>query len=252
MEDAEKDNNSGRRKRPALEVGFARSPEDIREAQKLRYRVFADEMGARLPSTVPGVDQDDFDPHCEHLVVRKSEDGEIIGTYRILPPERAAKVGYYSATEFNLERLDALRPGLVELGRSCVHPDFRTGSTISLLWSGLAQYMIDHGYAHLMGCASISMSDGGHAAASIYHRLSEHLSPEEFRVYPLSPLPLEKLQCDQPAEMPPLVKGYIRAGAWICGAPAWDPDFNTADLPILLPMDKIAGRYAKRYVGQEA
>lgn len=97
------------------------------------------------------------------------------------------------------------------------------------------------------------MADGGHAAASLYNRLAaDHLGPQEYRVFPRCPLPLAALQRDRPAEVPPLIKGYLRAGAWICGEPAWDPDFNTADLPILMPMAKVSGRYAKHYLGQEA
>ena len=219
-----------------LEVGLARSPGEILEAQRLRYRIFAGEMGANLPSRTPGVDHDIYDPHCEHLVVRDQRSGEVVGTYRILPPERARQIGYYSENEFDLTRLQHLRSRLVEIGRSCVHPDYRTGATITLLWSGLAHYMLENGYDYLMGCASISMADGGHAAASLYNRLAaEHLGPQEYRVFPHCPLPLAALQQDRPAETPPLIKGYLRAGAWICGEPAWDPDFNTADLPILMP-----------------
>lgn len=239
---------SQRRPRPSLAVGFARTAEDILEAQRLRHRIFAGELGAQLPSRIPGVDIDLFDPYCEHLVVRDTDSGEIVGTYRILAPEKARQVGYYSETEFDLTRLQHLRPRLVEIGRSCVHPDYRTGSTISLLWSGLAAYMTERGYDYLMGCASVSMADGGHLAASLYRRLQDHLGPQEYRVFPRCPLPLEALQQDLPAEAPPLIKGYLRAGAWICGEPAWDPDFNTADLPILLPMAKVAGRYARHYL----
>jgi len=236
-------------KRPSLTVGFARSQSDILEAQRLRYRVFAGEMSANLPSRMPGVDHDVFDPYCDHLVVRDTQSGEVVGTYRILSPENARQVGYYSENEFDLTRLQHLRSRLVEIGRSCVHPDYRTGATITLLWSGLAQYMTERGYDYLMGCASISMADGGHAAASLYNRLAaDHLGPLEYRVFPRCPLPLAALQQDKPAETPPLIKGYLRAGAWICGEPAWDPDFNTADLPILLPMAKVSNRYAKHYL----
>ena len=110
--------------------------------------------------------------------------------------------------------------------------------------------MLDHGYDHLIGCASISMADGGHAAASIYRRLSESMSPLEYRVFPRCPLPLDALRDDTPAELPPLIKGYLRAGAWVCGEPAWDPDFNTADLPILMPMARLDGRYARHFSGK--
>jgi putative hemolysin len=240
-----------RSKRPSLNVGLARGPGEILDAQRLRHRVFAGELGAKLPSRTPGVDHDIYDPFCEHLVVRDTQSGEVVGTYRILAPENARKIGYYSENEFDITRLQHLRSRLVEIGRSCVHPDYRSGATIMLLWSGLAEYMTSRGYDYLMGCASISMADGGHVAASLYNRLiADHLGPQEYRVFPRCPLPLAALQCDRPAEVPPLIKGYLRAGAWICGEPAWDPDFNTADLPILMPMAKVSDRYAKHYLGQ--
>ena len=250
MEQKESGLERRRSHRPALSVGFARTAGDILEAQRLRHRIFAGEMGARLSSRTPGVDHDLYDPYCEHLVVRDAHSGEIVGTYRILPPENARQVGYYSENEFDLTRLHHLRPRLVEVGRSCVHPDYRTGATITLLWAGLAQYMREGGYDYLTGCASISMADGGHAAASLYTRLAEtHLGPAEYRVFPRCPLPLTALRRDLPADVPPLIKGYLRAGAWICGEPAWDPDFNTADLPILLSMSRVADRYARHYLG---
>lgn len=242
---------SGRRlARPQLSVSLARSESDILEAQRLRYRVFAGELGARLPTRTPGVDQDIYDPWCEHLLVRNDQSGEVVGTYRILAPEQASRVGYYSENEFDLTRLQHLRPQMVEIGRSCVHPDYRNGATITLLWAGLARYMIENGYQYLIGCASISMADGGHAAASLYNRLEAEMSPLEYRVFPRCPLPLAALRQDVAAELPPLIKGYLRAGAWVCGAPAWDPDFNTADLPVLLPMSRLDKRYARHFIGQ--
>jgi putative hemolysin len=251
MEYIQTESGRSRPEKSGLEVGFARSQSEILEAQRLRYSIFADEMGANLPSRTSGVDHDMYDPYCEHLVVRDTQSGDIVGTYRILSPENAWKVGYYAENEFDLTRLQHLNPRLVEIGRSCVHQDYRTGATIALLWSGLAQYMLENGYDYLMGCASISMADGGHNAASLYRRLeAKYLGPQEYRVFPLHPLPLAALQQDRPAETPPLIKGYLRAGAWICGEPAWDPDFNTADLHILMPMAKLAGRYARHYMGK--
>lgn len=239
-----------RKQKPKLSVGLARSNDEIIEAQRLRYRVFAGELGANLPTRTPGVDHDIYDPWCEHLVVRDENSGEIVGTYRILSPDNARRIGYYSENEFDLTRLQHLRPRLVEIGRSCVHSDYRSGATITLLWAGLARYMQENGYDYLMGCASISMADGGHIAASLYNRLKDQLGPAEYRVFPRCPLPLAALQQDVPAELPPLIKGYLRAGAWVCGEPAWDPDFNTADLPILMPMSRVEGRYAKHFMGK--
>lgn len=245
-----KEPSQNRRSSARLHVSLASCDSEILEAQKLRYRVFAEELGARPPTRTPGVDRDLYDPYCEHLIVRDEAQGRLVGTYRILPPTAARRVGgYYSENEFDLTRLLHLRPRLVEIGRSCIDADYRSGAVIALLWSGLARYMHENGYDYLIGCASISMADGGHHAASLYNRIGEaHASPQEYRVFPRCPLPLEKLRRDIPGDAPPLIKGYLRAGAWICGAPAWDPDFNTADLPILMPMRQVTGRYARHFM----
>lgn len=235
---------------PQYHVGLARSASEIREAQKLRYRVFAGEMGARLHCKEEGVDSDFFDPYCQHLIVRDEAQGRIVGTYRILTPEAARQVGgYYSESEFDLTRFNHLRPRLVELGRSCIDPDYRNGTVIALLWMKLAEFMIKNGYEYLMGCASIGMADGGHNAANLFVSLiDKHLSPVEYRGFPRNRLPFERLANGQGCEVPPLLKGYIRAGAWICGEPAWDPDFNSADLLVLLPMSRINPRYVRHFV----
>ena len=233
-----------------LSFCLAQSESDVRAAQALRYQVFAEEMGARIKSREPGLDQDLFDPYCDHLIVQHGESGQVVGTYRILRPDAARRLGsYYSDTEFDLTRLKNLRNQLVEVGRSCVHPEYRSGAVISTLWAGLAQYMQMHGYQYLMGCASVSMADGGHHAASLYHELvKNHLAPAQWHVTPRCPLPVDALYQDMPIETPPLIKGYLRAGAMICGAPAWDPDFNTADFLVLLPMQHINQRYARHFL----
>jgi putative hemolysin len=236
-----------------LTVGLATSGQDVLDAQRLRHLVFGEELGARLPGARDGVDRDGFDLWCEHLIVRDSATGEVVGTYRILPPAEAAQLGrYYSETEFDLSRLAHLRPRLVEVGRSCIHPDYRTGATILLLWSGIARYMRAHGHEYLIGCASIGMRDGGQAAASLWRRLGPHLAPPEYRVFPRCPLPLAALDGSAPAELPPLVRGYLALGAWVCGAPAWDPDFHTADLAMLLSLSRVPSRYARHFLGEPA
>lgn len=234
-------------------VSLASSAAEIREAQRLRFRIFAEEMGARLPNREAGVDHDMFDPFCDHLLVRDTGSNEVVGTYRILSPENAKQIGgYYSENEFDLTRLANLRNRMVEVGRSCVHPEYRSGAVIALLWSGLAQYMQTHHYEYLMGCASISMADGGHVAASIYNKLKyDSLAPMEWRVFPRHPLHLAGLSNDSRAPLPPLIKGYMRAGACVCGDPAWDPDFNTADLLLLLPMSMLSTTYARHFLGRQ-
>lgn len=223
---------------------------EIREAQRLRYKVFSEEMGARLSTVLPGHDIDRFDPYCDHLLVRELTNGKVVGTYRILPPEAAQRIGsYYSEAEFDLSRLNFLRPRMAELGRSCVHPAHRSGTVIARLWMGLADYMTRYGYEYAVGCASIGMADGGHIAASVYRQLAERaLAPVEWRVTPRTRLPVESLDDGQTAVLPPLIKGYTRLGAMVCGEPAWDPDFNTADLLMLLPMAQLNRSFARRFI----
>jgi putative hemolysin len=247
-----RENESGEQRR--LSVHLARSNTEIREAQRLRYRVFAEELGARLSGAESGIDEDLFDPYCDHLVVTDEETGEVLGTYRILSGLTAKRLGtFYSETEFDLSRFINLRERTVELGRSCVHPDRRSGAVIALLWSGLAQYMQQHGYEYILGCASMSMADGGHSAAAAYHRLSEkHLSPPEYRAFPRCRLPLHELNASTTPVIPPLIKAYLRVGAWICSEPAWDPDFNTADLLMMLPLSRVDQRYAKHFMRHAA
>ena len=222
---------------------------EIREAQRLRYQVFAGEMGARLTTVLPQHDIDLYDPFCDHLLVRDLASGDVVGTYRILPPDAAKRVGgYYSEQEFDLTRLSFLRPRMAELGRSCVHRDHRSGAVIARLWMGLAEYMTRHGYEYIVGCASVGMADGGHVAASVYRQLSaSHLAPVEWRATPRYRLSLESLDDGQNAALPPLIRGYTRSGGMICGEPAWDPDFNTADLLMLLPMAQLNRSYARRF-----
>ena len=231
-----------------LITSLARSQTEVQEAQRLRYKVFAEEMGANLSGD--GIDQDAFDAYCEHLIVRERDENRVVGTYRILSPMQAEKHGgYYAQTEFDITRLLHLSDRMAEVGRSCVHRDFRDGATISQLWGGLAKYMLQHGHEYLIGCASITMADGGHIAASLYNKLHRtHGAPTEYHVFPRCPLPLHALNQNLDVQPPPLLKGYLRLGAYICGEPAWDPEFNTADLLILLPLSRMNGRYARHFL----
>lgn len=240
-----------------LEVVWARDEDEIREAQHLRHLVFAEEMGARLsvPRGSPaGHDIDLFDPFCEHLLVRApgshGEPGPVIGTYRVLTPANARRIGgLYSDNEFDLTRLRPLRPRMVELGRSCVHPDWRSGGAILALWGALAEFMQRNELDTMIGCASVSMRDGGHFAASLWEQLRHtHLAPIRWHVTPRLALPVDELRHDLSVEAPPLIKGYLRCGAKVLGAPAWDPDFNTADLPLLLRIEDLPTRYRRHFL----
>ena len=236
-----------------VEVSWAKHQDEVREAQRLRYEVFGKEMGARLPETVAGHDIDLFDDYCEHLLVRDGVSGAVIGTYRVLTPAQAKRVGgTYTDTEFDLTRLRFMRERMVELGRSCVHSEHRHGGVILALWGALFEFMARNQLDTMIGCASIPMLHNGivsgDAAASMWKQLSKtNLASIEFHALPRLPLPIEELDSDLPVEPPALIRGYLRLGAKILGAPAWDPDFNTADLPMLMQVKDLPNRYRKHF-----
>ena len=241
--------------RGSIQVQWAKHLDEVREAQRLRYAVFAGEMGARLDGTLEGHDIDIFDNYCEHLLVRDEASREVVGTYRVLTPAQAKRVGStYSDTEFDLTRLRSLRERMVELGRSCVHPEHRHGGVILALWGALAEFMVRNQLDTMIGCASIPMlHDGvvsGQAAASIWEQVRQtHLAPIEYHVRPRLPLPVEQYDTSLAVEPPALIKGYLRLGAKVLGAPAWDPDFNSADLPMLMRIADLPQRYRKHFLG---
>ncbi len=240
--------------RNGILVSWARHQDEVRQAQRLRYQVFAGEMGARLETWIPGHDVDLFDDFCEHLLVRDIQTNEVIGTYRALTPAQAQRVGStYTDTEFDLTRLRGLRERMVELGRSCVHADHRQGGVILALWGALAEFMVRNRLDTMIGCASIPMlhngSVSGHAAASIWNQVRRtHLAPIEYQVRPRLPLPVDELDGSLDVEAPALIKGYLRLGAKVLGPPAWDPDFNSADLPMLMRIADLPPRYQKHFL----
>ena len=239
---------------PSIQVSWARHQDEVREAQRLRYQVFAVEMGARLATKTPGHDIDLFDDFCEHLLVRDGCTKAVIGTYRVLTPTQAARAGStYSDLEFDLTRLRALRSRMVELGRSCVHADYRQGGVILALWGALAKFMAVNQLDTMVGCASIPMqhkgTPTGHAAASIWRQVqATHLAPLDWRVVPRLALPVDRLDASLEVEPPALIKGYLRLGAKVLGAPAWDPDFNSADLPMMMRVADLPPRYRKNFL----
>ena len=241
----------------ALIAGDARL---VEAAQRLRYRVFAEELGAQLDPNgtgaegidANGMDVDDFDAYCDHLVVREDRTGEVVGTYRLLSPQRAIWLGRrYGDGEFDLTSLTVLRDRLVEAGRSCVHPDHRTGAVINLMWAGIAKYLEKFNYKWLGGCASVPLSDGGETAGAVWDLVRrKHMSPPELRVKPHLPwVPVEPSTPGTLAQVPSLLRGYLRLGAWVCGEPAYDPAFGCADFYVLLSVDRVNPRYLQHFLG---
>ena len=228
-------------------VQWADSPDLILAAKQLRYRVFHQELGAHLSGGQPGLDHDEFDNYCKHLVARDTQTGEVVGTYRLLEPSQAKRIGcYYSDTEFDLTRLRAIKPRMAELGRSCVDPAHRTGPVIMGMWRAIVGFCAAHDYRYLLGCTTVPMRwDGGVLAYSLWAKLRDaHLSKEEWRTFARKGLPPIGSQYANPTP-PALMQAYLRMGAVILGKPAWDPDFCAADYPMLLDLDRLPPRYQR-------
>ena len=239
----------------SLDVGFAGSFAEIREAQRLRYQVFAGEMGAHLHTPLPGLDYDQFDAYCRHLLVRDNTTGQVVGYTRLLTAEQAQQAGgFYSQTEFDIEPILQLPGRFLEVGRTCIHPDYRNGATIATLWSGVAAFIVEQGFDYLIGCPSIPLGENYREAHAIYASLvPRYLIAAAWQVQPHIPLPpIDAAVYSEKVSLPPLLKAYLRLGAKICGEPYLDSDFHVADLFILLPTREIDHRYARHFLGQTA
>ncbi len=242
-----------------LEVRLAEDQYEIEMALALRYKVFNLEMGEGLPqSRSTQKDRDEYDYYCDHLIVLdKSDNNKIVGTYRILKGNVAKEnIGFYSETEFNLSNIYHFANEVAEVGRSCVHKDYRDGSVISLLWAGFANYITEHKIRYLMGCGSIHSTDSENAS-EIYAFLRDkgQLAGKEFFIEPYNTHKVPNFDPnyqiidlkETSKRLPPLIKGYLRLGAKICGFPALDPIFGTIDLFVLFDSRSIVTKYAKHY-----
>lgn len=239
------------RKKARLYVELATTIDDIRASQELRHRVFAGEMGAQVKGS-DGLDEDQFDAYCHHLLVKETATGRVIASTRLLLCEQARKAGsFYSESEFHMQALHDLPGRTMEVGRTCVDPSFRQGAAIAVLWSGLADFIKQFEIDHLFGCASIEMEDGGLVAQAIMNNVRQQaMSDEQWRVTPKNPLPPLPAGAEQvvSAPLPPLLKAYFRLGAVACGEPCFDPEFNCADILVLVDVENIDASYTRHFL----
>ncbi|MGR9086612.1 MAG: GNAT family N-acetyltransferase [Gammaproteobacteria bacterium] len=222
----------------------------IKAAQQLRYRVFAQEMGAKLKSEPEGIDRDDIDSYCDHLIVYDTSQCKIAGYTRLLNQDQARALGrFYSQDEFDLSSILALPGRFLEVGRTCVDPDYRGGAVLTTLWSALVQYALAGDCQYLLGCASITPGPSGYAVDAVYRHISaKNIAPPSLSAKPIIPVP-EALRCRRDESgIPPLLRAYLRFGALVCGEPYWDRDFNCMDLLVLLPLAQVEQRYSKHYM----
>jgi putative hemolysin len=219
----------------------------IEAAQRMRHDVFSADFGVKFSAATPGLDRDLYDELCEHLVIWHEDSGIVAGTCRMLRPEVAAAVGgRYSGHMFDLSALASIEPSLMEVSRLCVHPAHRNGAVVSGLWAGIVRHAVRSGSRWLGGCCSVPLADGGELAAATWDTVSrKYLGPPEFEVRPR--VPWRGSATGRPMALPALLRGYLRLGARVCGEPAHDAGFGTADLYVLLDLDHADARYLRRY-----
>lgn len=243
-----------------LEVRLA-APHEVDAALRLRYRVFCEECGASSPLASRELEEDAYDRDCDHLIVidHGCAGSPVVGTYRLLREETALRIGgFYSAGEFDLGpliahgRAHAGAPQLLELGRSCVDAAYRNNAAISLLWRAIASYLERHRVGFMFGCASFPGTDPAQFRDELAYLHRFHLAPEEIRVRAWPRHHVEMAGGDQVADpsgrrLPPLIKAYLRVGAKVGDGAFVDHAFNTVDVFMVMPVEKIVGRYGRRF-----
>lgn len=237
--------------RPPLELAVATSAADLRSCQRLRYTVFAGELGAEVEGADEGLDRDRFDAVASHLMVRDPASGRAVATTRFLPPAATAQPGgSYAELEFDLTQIRAQGLRLIEVGRTCIDPAYRSGPALALLWAGLARALRDTGADGLSGCVSLPMGGDGRYPYEVFAQLcgGDRMAPEHLRVHPRVPVPWPGGMPATEVILPALLRAYLRLGAVVCGAPSWDVAFNVADLYILLDREQVVWRYTRRFL----
>lgn len=241
-----------------ITVRIASNEAEIRKAQELRYQIFYEEFHAKPTEDVKAQkrDFDKFDEYADHLVVIDNASGLIVGTYRMMTDAMADKAGqFYTSDEFDISKLLKQNTGLLEMGRSCVLPDYRTKAVLQLLWQGIAEYVAYHNIRYLFGCASFHGTDITHHAESISYLYHHHLAPEEIRPVghknpeiKMDMVPIEEIDVKTVIRnLPPLIKGYIRIGGCVGDGVFVDHDFDTIDVCVVLQTGLVKEHYLKHY-----
>jgi putative hemolysin len=246
----------------SLGVRLAETAAEVEAAQALRWRVFYEEMGAHpdADTAASRLDADMYDPVADHLLVLDHGRGEgtraVVGTYRLIRRPAAERVGgFYSASEYDLSPLLGLEGGLLELGRSCVDEGYRTRGTLQLLWQGIAAYVFQHRIALMFGCASLPGTDPDALAEPLTYLYANHLAPPKLcpRALPDLYVPMNRMDpaaIDSKrvlADLPPLVKGYLRLGGFVGDGAVVDRQFNTTDVCVVVKTDQVTAKYYRHY-----
>lgn len=243
-----------------ITVRLAQTASEIEQAQSIRYKVFYEEYGAKPNSEMllAKRDFDKYDEIADHLIVIDKSTGkdEIIGTYRLLRREAADKIGqFYTEDEFDISALLNAEKKLLELGRSCVMPEYRTKQILQLLWQGIADYITEHDIDLMFGCASIHSTDIKSISKPLSYLHHFHMTPRTLRpraikgrYINMNIIPQEDISPRRVfSELPPLIKGYLRVGATIGDGAVIDEQFNTTDVCIVVQTHMVTDRYRKHY-----
>lgn len=249
----------------SLSVKLAGSVQEIRKAQALRYQVFVEEIGAHPSAAMQAQkrDFDAFDAACDHLLVMEHaapEGPRVVGTYRLLRREPMQRVGhFYTESEFDIGPIVRSGGNILELGRSCVHPDYRNRAVMQLLWRGIAAYVERYRVALMFGCGSLYGADPQQHRLALSYLWHYHLAPPEFRMRALPEryvemnlLPKDAIDAREAFSLlPALIKGYLRLGGYIGDGAVIDSEYNTTDVGIIVRTEQVTARYAQRYAAPD-
>lgn len=248
-----------------LQVRLAESDADLDAIQALRYRVFYDEMGAQPTAEMARRrrDFDEFDRHCDHLIAIDHTQGEgpqsVVGTYRYIRRPAAAALGrFYSEAEYDIAPIIAFPGEILELGRSCVDARARNHATLQMMWRGNAAYVFHHKIDLMFGCASLPSTDPDEWAAELTYLYENHLAPPALRPRAIADryVDMRRMEPDELdskralANLPPLIKGYLRLGGFVGDGAVVDHQFNTTDVAVVVKTDLVTDKYYRHYERQ--